>query len=75
MVQPLGEGVAAPVRSPSHRSAGQAESLAHRGEREEQDHRMTVSLVTRETLLDWRIFYFNQNICFQLKYFDKGLGI
>jgi len=71
MVHPLGEGEAAPNRSPSRRSAGQAGSLAHGGEWEEQDHRMTVSLVTRETLLNWSIFYFNQNISFHLKYFDK----
>lgn len=75
MVQPLGEGEAVPSRVPAAGVLGKLEAW-HTGEneREEQDHRMTVSLVTRETLLNWSIFYFNQNVCFHLKYFDKGLG-
>lgn len=54
---PSGRRGSSPSRSSSHRSAGQAGSLAHSGEQEEQDYRMTVSLVTRETLLNQSIFF------------------
>lgn len=76
MAYNVGEGKTAPDGSPGYIGAGHAGSLNRGGEWEEQDHRMTVSLVTRATLLNQSIFLnFNQNICFHLKYFDTGFVV
>lgn len=51
MVHPLGEGGAVLAGVPDTGVLGKLEDW-HMGEQEEQDHRMTVSLVTTETLLN-----------------------
>lgn len=56
MAYNVGEGKTAPDGSPGYIGAGHAGSLNRGGEWEEQDHRMTVSLVTRATLLNQSIF-------------------
>ena len=57
MAYNVGEGKTAPDGSPGYIGAGHAGSLNRGGEWEEQDHRMTVSLVTRATLLNQSIFF------------------